>query len=959
METKMINRLLNALPLLLFTFILGALLLIRLMFNMALPWWGAWGLGITWGVMAFDYLLRAELFKQIGGFVVMLLAVLILIGALIPQDQVVLYPRMASEQLVHHMESTWNAVYTGNIFKTYSLKQQLIDYGTSLENFDPFRHGKMILFGLLGFGLAVVYLFPIEPFRPKTVRQRSKIKGQRSDQYTSDLQPLTSDLRSPISGKRSGTAYSARFAVLFLAGAVFALQIELLQVLSPTRQVTGISVLDSGFGLLIGLLVFVPVHYLYSFLAEHRAKGSSRFNVLGVGVDAVCMDDCLKLFSRIIEGQPPGGGRQRVEDGDIQSGDSFYNHSFHSLEQISEEVRGDNPEVRGQRSDVSAENGCGECRNPASARDANNDSKKIKTGSYFSAFMHRLAVFCSCRVFHGKNSDSLGVPQAVAVVEDELPVASGKCQAAVDGDHLRPKASSLMSLPVMTSALGVAGIIEARRNPKMQRILNEAVLNTPDGMPLVWLGKLFGYQNIERVYGPDLLRDVCAYSVSKGWKHFFYGAAPGIVEKLKAELERKHPNIQIAGIYCPPFRPLTPEEEADLIAQVAEAKPDIFWIGISTPKQLYFMDQMRDKLDCKIICPVGYAFDVNAGVQDDAPDWAKCSGFQWLHRAIKQPRLWKRYLPDNPRFLFEVMLQIFHLKKYQMFVHERITKPENDEEGYPRFPAGVVSLSAMTLQSARDRVLNWVATGQKHYVNICTADTMVQCFDRPDLAKIVKQAGMATTDGMPLVWLAHHYGFKDASRVYGPDLMLALCEATAALNQKSEDGSQKSEGPTSVLCPPFSEKKCVTHFFYGATDEVLAQLKTNLLQKFPNLQIAGMYSPPFRPLSDAEKAEAAEMINVSGADIVWCGLGTPKQDYWVAEFRPRLNAAAILAVGAAFNFHAGHVLQAPRWMMKSGLEWLFRLGAEPKRLWRRYIIGNPRFICLVFGQFMHRKRRVD
>ncbi|MBM4153019.1 MAG: WecB/TagA/CpsF family glycosyltransferase [Kiritimatiellaceae bacterium] len=218
----------------------------------------------------------------------------------------------------------------------------------------------------------------------------------------------------------------------------------------------------------------------------------------------------------------------------------------------------------------------------------------------------------------------------------------------------------------MTSALGVAGIVEARRNSKLQYILNESILNTPDGMPLVWLGKLYGYRNIERVYGPDLLRDVCAYSASKGWKHFFYGAAPGIVEKLKAELERKHPSIQISGIYCPPFRDLTPEEEADVVDQVNRSGTDIFWIGVSTPKQLYLMDHIRSKLHCKVICPVGYAFDVNAGVQIDAPDWAKYSGFQWLHRAIKQPRLWKRYLPDNPRFVFETFLQILHLKKYPM-----------------------------------------------------------------------------------------------------------------------------------------------------------------------------------------------------------------------------------------------------------------------------------------------------
>lgn len=796
MKTKLFKSLLASVPLLLFTALLAGLLLVRMAFGMVLPLWASWVIGLCWCSMAFDYLLRAELFKQIGGFVVLLLAILILTGALIPKAAVARYPRMASDELVQEFGSTWNAVYTGNVFKTFSPKQQIIDYGASLARLDPFRHGKMILFGLLGLALAVCYLFPLEPF----------------------------------SAFSTGAAYFKRFGLLFVAGALFAIQVELLQVLSPTRMVTGASILDSCFGFLIGLLIFLPGHFFYAFLAEHRAKGSQRFNVLGVGVDAVCMADCLKLFEKIIS--------DRFDVGRLQFGAS-------------------------------------------------------------------------------------------------VPLLNHKPQTA------NPK-----PLPAMTSALGVAGIIEARRNSKLQCILNESVLNTPDGMPLVWLGKLFGYKNIERVYGPDLLRDVCTYSASRGWKHFFYGAAPGIVEKLKEELEKKNPGIQIVGTYCPPFRPLTPEEESDLIKQVADARPDIFWIGISTPKQLYFMDQMRDKLDCKIICPVGYAFDVNAGAQEDAPDWAKYSGFQWLHRAIKQPRLWKRYLPDNPRFVFEMALQILHLKKYPLFIHERSSIPFVDSEGYNRFPVGVVSLSAMTLKSASDRVLNWVATGRRHYVNVCTADTMVQCFDQPQLAKIVDAAGMATTDGMPLVWLAHHFGFKSATRVYGPDLMLELCSQSSSLNQPSS-GIQ----PQTSNCKLKTEKS-VSHFFYGATDAVLQKLKTNLLAQFPGLQIAGMYSPPFRPLSETEKNDVAERINASGADIVWCGLGTPKQDYWVAEFRPRLNAAAILAVGAAFNFHAGEVRQAPRWMMRGGLEWLFRLLVEPKRLWRRYLVGNPRFVCLVAGPLL-------
>ena len=572
---KFINIVLNVLPLLLFTALLAGLLLIRILFNMSLPGWGAWGIGICWGGMAFGYLLRAELFKQIGEFAVTLLAVLILIGALIPKEKVSHYPQMASEEIVQDLVSTWNAVYTGNVFKHYSLQKQLVEYGHSLGRLDPFRHGKMILFGMLGFAMAICYLFPLEPPRRKDSRQKTDDRGRNTDgECLSSVvghqsSGCTADLRSRISEKRSGfVAYVRRFFLLLLYGSVFAVQVELLQVLSPTRMVTGPSILDSCLGLLTGLLVFVPVHFFYVFLAEHRAKGSPRFNVLGVGVDAVNMGDCLKLFEGIIAGE-------RMEDG-------------------------------------------------------------------------------------GRKTE-------------------GECLSSVVGHQ----SSGLKArLPAMTTALGVAGIMEARRNPKMQRILNESVLNTPDGMPLVWLGKLFGYQNIERVYGPDLLRDVCAYSASKGWKHFFYGAAPGIVEKLKVELERKHPEIQVVGIYCPPFRPLTPEEEADLVARVAEVKPDIFWIGVSTPKQLYFMDQMRDKLDCKIICPVGYAFDVNAGVQEDAPDWAKYSGFQWVHRAIKQPRLWKRYLPDNPRFVLEVALQIFHLKKYPMLTYER------DVKRWKRLPRG-------------------------------------------------------------------------------------------------------------------------------------------------------------------------------------------------------------------------------------------------------------------------------
>ncbi|MFC1468041.1 WecB/TagA/CpsF family glycosyltransferase [Verrucomicrobiota bacterium] len=754
-------------PLMIFSAILASLILLP---GVMLPLWGCWVLGVLWCLMAWDYVIRLNLLKRVGGLAVVGCAVVILIGSLIPREQVDRAPGRASERVVEQVESTWNALYSGDIFKEFSLKELLLDYGRNLSSMDPFRAGQMILFGLLGIALGFSFLFPLDPSEGKRYR---------------------------------------RYVLAVLAGGIlYGIQMELLQVLSPSREVTFLSMFESGVGVLAGLVVFVPMHMAYSFCSQQR-KHEGRFNVLGVGVDAVNMGDCLRKFQEIIEGQ--------------------------------------SPEVRSQ----------------------------ISEGS--------------------------------GLISDR--------RSPISGSH-RESAS-------MTSALGVAGIVEARRNPRLQRILNESVLNTPDGMPLVWLGKLFGYNHIDRVYGPDLLRDVCAYGVDKGWKHYFYGAAPGIVEKLKDELERKHPAIDVAGIYCPPFRPLTEEEEAALIAEVAECKPDVFWVGISTPKQLYFMDDMKDKLDCKIICPVGYAFDVNAGVEQDAPDWVKYSGLQWLHRAIKQPRLWKRYLPDNPRFMVEVFLQVFRLRKYPMFTHERPLKPFKDAEGCIRYPLGITSVSAMTLPGAVERVAGWIEKGMSHYVNVCTADTMVQCFDRPDMAKLVSESGMATTDGMPLMLQGKLRGY-DVTRVYGPDLMLELCK--------------------------YGESRGYRHYFYGSTDDVLEKLKANLLEKFPDLQVAGMYSPPFRPLTEQEEEEVAERINATKPDIVWCGLGTPKQDYWVAEFQPKVNAAAFIAVGAAFNFHAGEVKQAPRWMMKLSLEWLFRLLVEPRRLWRRYLVGNPRFVMLCLRQ---------
>ena len=181
------------------------------------------------------------------------------------------------------------------------------------------------------------------------------------------------------------------------------------------------------------------------------------------------------------------------------------------------------------------------------------------------------------------------------------------------------------------------------------------------------------------------------------------------------------------------------------------------------------------------------------------------------------------------------------------------------------------------------------------------------------LRDVHNAADMVTPDGMPLVWLGRLFGHRHVTRVYGPDLLLELCAATAIPGLR--------------------------HFFYGGGEGVAEILTSRLRERFPALVVAGTCTPPYRPLSAAERATIIETIEASRPDIVWVGLGAPKQERWMAEFAPNLRIPVLIGVGAAFDFHAGVKPQAPRWMQRSGLEWLFRLATEPRRLWRRYLLS--------------------
>jgi N-acetylglucosaminyldiphosphoundecaprenol N-acetyl-beta-D-mannosaminyltransferase len=235
-----------------------------------------------------------------------------------------------------------------------------------------------------------------------------------------------------------------------------------------------------------------------------------------------------------------------------------------------------------------------------------------------------------------------------------------------------------------------------------------------------------------------------------------------------------------------------------------------------------------------------------------------------------------------------------------------------------------VRVSAINMAQALSIIDGWIARRQQHYVCVSGVHGVMESQRDEDLRRIHNDAGLVTPDGMPLVWLSRLHGHAHVERVYGPDLMLALSEHSLAKGYK--------------------------HFFYGGGEGVHERLTSNLRHRFSGLRVVGGYCPPFRPLSSAEDEQIVETINEADPDIVWVGLSTPKQERWMVEHVGRLTAPVMIGVGAAFDFHAGLKKQAPRWMQRSGLEWLFRLVTEPRRLWRRYLVNNPLFVLLVLRQ---------
>jgi N-acetylglucosaminyldiphosphoundecaprenol N-acetyl-beta-D-mannosaminyltransferase len=237
-------------------------------------------------------------------------------------------------------------------------------------------------------------------------------------------------------------------------------------------------------------------------------------------------------------------------------------------------------------------------------------------------------------------------------------------------------------------------------------------------------------------------------------------------------------------------------------------------------------------------------------------------------------------------------------------------------------------VDASDYDKAAAQIVEWGGRRESRYICIAAVNNVVEAHKCPEYRELMNQSDFTTSDGMPLVWGLRRLGIPEATRVYGPDLTPVICENAARAG--------------------------VGVGFYGGTPELLDELVSNLTKRYPGLRVTYRWAPPFRPLTEREEAEVVTAVNNSDTGVLLVGLGAPKQEQFMARLRGEITATMV-GVGAAFDFLAGKKPQSPEWMQRAGLEWLFRLTTEPKRLWRRYLLGNPRFAVLFAAQLIAQK----
>ena len=449
-------------------------------------------------------------------------------------------------------------------------------------------------------------------------------------------------------------------------------------------------------------------------------------------------------------------------------------------------------------------------------------------------------------------------------------------------------------------------IVRIEHDPLFREIYEGADLVLTDGKPLIWMSRLMGMPIKEKISGSDYFPEVCKMAAKEGFSVFLLGAAEGVAKKAAINLMKKYKNLRIAGVYSPSYTfENNADEIAGIIRKINRTKPDILCIGLGSPKQEKFFYEYRDLLNVPLTLHIGATIDFEAGVIKRAPKWVSYVGLEWFYRLMKEPRrLYRRYLMDDME-----IIPIFFKYRNQM----KIAEPKSCN-------ILGVDIAVTNMKSVIYFLTKDLEKLRGEYVCVSNVHTTVMAYNDPSYRVVQNSAVIAVPDGKPLSLICRMRGYGTAQRVAGPDLMPEILRV--------------------------SEEKGYRHYFYGSTEQTLRALEKNLREKYPRLNIAGVYSPPFRKLTEEEDIETIKMINETKPDFLWVGLGAPKQERWMYEHRGKIDAV-MLGVGAAFDFHAGTAKRAPKWMQEFYLEWLYRLIQDPKRLLRRYVRSNAQFIWLI------------
>lgn len=502
-------------------------------------------------------------------------------------------------------------------------------------------------------------------------------------------------------------------------------------------------------------------------------------------------------------------------------------------------------------------------------------------------------------------------------------------------------------------------IVAMRDSDEEFRLVTDTMdIFVPDSTVLTWAVNFRGGRMKDRVYGPGFLTHMIEHTPPH-LTHYFLGGSKECLDRLLANIRAKNPNLKIVGSRNGYFNR---DDEADVLAGINKVSPDLVWIGLGTPKQQEWIHRFKRFVNARALLAVGFAFDVNAGTKKDAPVWMQKAGLTWFYRLTQEPsRLWARYLVYNSMFIRRLGRQVYleGLNGRQTFIsselgieslrvsdlskddlENRRTDYETSKESEQRSNVMGVGISPISLEEASRRVVEAASEqGEGRYVTVTGVHGVMESQRDPDLMRIHNSSFLSTPDGMPMVWMGRWNGFSGMTRVYGPDLMLSVAQASAAKEQK--------------------------HYFFGGKEGVARELGTRLADWFPGLANVGSMSPPFRPLEEQEEDSLVEKLNQLQPHYLWVGLSTPKQERFMADLLrkyPTLSEdwphrLVMLGVGAAFDFHTGRLAQAPRWMQNSGLEWFFRLLMEPRRLFKRYSINNFAFILGAFQQMTGRRYR--